>query len=108
MDYDWCVNSFSWHWLSCDSFFHQNFSFYEPTAVLRKQDPDGSYVRKYIPALQEYPNEFVYEPWKAPLSVQKDAGCVIGVDYPAPMVDHDTTSKENLKKIKKAAMEFYT
>ena len=32
--------------------------------------------------------EYVYEPWKAPLEVQKEAGCVIGVDYPAPIVDH--------------------
>ena len=41
-----------------------------------------------MPQLAKMPTEYVYEPWKAPLEVQKEAGCVIGVDYPAPIVDH--------------------
>ena len=41
------------------------------------------------------PVEFIYEPWKAPESVQKEAGCVIGVDYPQPIVNHGEVSKRN-------------
>ena len=41
------------------------------------------------------PVEFIYEPWKAPESVQREAGCVIGVDYPRPIVDHGEVSRRN-------------
>ena len=41
------------------------------------------------------PVEFIYEPWKAPESVQKEAGCVIGVDYPQPIVNHEAVSQRN-------------
>ena len=58
-------------------------------------DPEGVYIRKYLPQLARMPVEFIYEPWKAPESVQKDAGCVIGVDYPAPIVNHEEVSRRN-------------
>jgi cryptochrome len=45
------------------------------------------------------PAKYVYEPWLAPLDVQKKAGCVVGVDYPAPIVDHATASKACIDKI---------
>ena len=58
-------------------------------------DPDGDYIRKYLPQLSRMPSEFIYEPWKAPESVQREAGCVIGVDYPPPMVNHKKVSRRN-------------
>ena len=58
-------------------------------------DPQGVYIRKYLPQLSRMPVEFIYEPWKAPESVQKEAGCVIGVDYPAPIVNHGEVSRRN-------------
>ena len=48
-----------------------------------------------MPELAKYPAKFIYEPWKAPLYVQQDCGCVIGKDYPARVVDHDIMVKEN-------------
>ena len=48
------------------------------------------------------PAKFIYEPWKAPIADQKKAGCIIGVDYPKPIVDHDVVSKENMGKMAKA------
>ena len=42
---------------------------------------------------QEYPPKYIWEPWKAPLSVQEAAGCIIGKDYPAPIVDHAEASR---------------
>ena len=41
------------------------------------------------------PNEFIYEPWKAPEDVQKTAGCIIGKDYPTPIVNHKEATKRN-------------
>ena len=58
-------------------------------------DPNGDYIRKYLPQLARMPVEFIYEPWKAPESVQKEAGCVIGVDYPQPIVNHGEVSTRN-------------
>lgn len=42
---------------------------------------------------QDYPPKYIWEPWKAPLSVQEAAGCIIGKDYPAPIVDHAEASR---------------
>ena len=68
----------------------------------KKTDPLGTYIRKYVPKLAKFPKEYIYEPWKAPLSVQKGCGCIIGQDYPKPIVDHDTIHKENIGKMKAA------
>ena len=58
-------------------------------------DPNGDYIRKYLPQLSRMPAEFIYEPWKAPESVQREAGCVLGVDYPWPIVNHEAVSRRN-------------
>lgn len=55
--------------------------------------------RKYCPELKDFPLEFLYEPWKAPLSVQEEADCVVGRDYPEPCIDHEQTFKENIAKL---------
>eukprot|EP00953_Heterococcus_sp_UTEX-ZZ885_P023859 13091-Heterococcus_DN1.PRE.1 len=75
---------------------------YSPVAFGKKTDPTGAYIRKYMPQLRKYPDKYIYEPWTAPLSVQKAANCVIGTDYPAPIVDHKEVSKENMARMKEA------
>ena len=67
--------------------------------VAKKYDKEGVYVKHYIPALGNMPAKYVYEPWLAPLDVQQKAGCVVGVDYPAPVVDHAVASKACVDKI---------
>ena len=57
------------------------------------------FPRKYLPVLKKFPPQYIYEPWTAPLSVQKAAGCIIGQDYPKPIVKHEVVSKENIKKM---------
>ena len=85
-------------------FFHlfQYFRCYSPVAFGKKTDPNGDYIRKYLPQLKKYPAKFIFEPWKAPLSVQQDCGCVIGKGYPARIVDHDIVVKENMGRMKAA------
>ena len=51
----------------------------------RDYDPQGDYVRHWLPELRQMPLEYVHCPWKAPLDVQQKAGCVVGRDYPAPI-----------------------
>merc|ERR1712098_789579 len=48
---------------------------------------------------KHFPKEFIYEPWKAPIAVQKKAGCIVGVDYPKPIVDHAEAVKANKSKM---------
>ena len=88
LDADPAINAGNWMWLSCSCFFYQYFRCYSPVAFPKKYDPDGSYVKRWLPQLKGYPAKYIYEPWKAPIADQKKAGCVIGVDYPKPIVEH--------------------
>jgi deoxyribodipyrimidine photolyase len=51
---------------------------YSPVVFGKKTDPEGDYIRKYLPQLAKYPAKYIYTPWEAPLSIQKAAGCIIG------------------------------
>jgi cryptochrome len=102
LDGDWALNNANWQWLSCSNFFFQYFRCYSPVAFGKKTDKDGAYIRKWIPALANFPDKYIYEPFKAPLNVQQKSGCVIGVDYPMPIVNHDDAVKENMAKMKQA------
>ncbi|XP_049573966.1 cryptochrome circadian regulator 5 [Syngnathus scovelli] len=102
LDGDWALNAGNWQWLSASTFFHQYFRVYSPVAFGRKTDKDGDYIKKYLPILKKFPTEYIYEPWKAPSSVQKAAGCIVGKDYPLPIVDHKVISKKNLNRMKSA------
>ncbi|XP_059191050.1 cryptochrome-2 [Centropristis striata] len=100
LDADWSVNAGSWMWLSCSAFFQQFFHCYCPVGFGRRTDPSGDYIRRYIPILKDYPNRYIYEPWNAPESVQKAANCVVGVDYPKPMINHAEASRLNIERMK--------
>ncbi|XP_054475246.1 cryptochrome-2-like isoform X2 [Anoplopoma fimbria] len=100
LDADWSVNAGSWMWLSCSAFFQQFFHCYCPVGFGRRTDPSGDYIRRYIPILKDYPNRYIYEPWNAPDSVQKAANCVVGVDYPKPMINHAEGSRLNIERMK--------
>ncbi|XP_057691888.1 cryptochrome-2 [Corythoichthys intestinalis] len=100
LDADWSVNAGSWMWLSCSAFFQQFFHCYCPVGFGRRTDPTGDYIRRYIPILKDYPNRYIYEPWNAPESVQKAANCVVGVDYPKPMINHAESSRLNIERMK--------
>ena len=99
LDGDYALNAANWQWLSCSRFFYQYGRCYSPVAFGKKTDPDGSYIKKYLPALANMPAKYIYEPWNAPLDVQKTAGCIIGKDYPKPIVDHNVASKTNMNKL---------
>jgi len=102
IDRDYAINAGNWMWVSASAFFHQYYRIYSPIAFGKKTDPSGEYIRKYVPILANYPDKYIYQPWEAPLKVQQEAGCIIGEDYPAPIVDHAQASKRNLKRLKSA------
>lgn len=102
LDADWSLNNGNWMWLSCSAFFYQYFRCYSPVAFGKKTDPTGEYIKKYLPMLKAYPKKYIFEPWTTPDAVQKAAGCIIGKDYPEPIVDHKVASKANMAKMKLA------
>lgn len=101
LDADWSLNNGNWMWLSASAFFHQYFRVYSPVAFGKKTDPDGDYIRKYVPVLKDFPAKYIYEPWTAPLSIQQQSHCIVGEDYPKPIVDHATVSKLNMAKMRR-------
>ncbi|CAI5645935.1 unnamed protein product [Oreochromis niloticus] len=78
------------------------FRVYSPVAFGKKTDKNGDYIRKYLPLLKKFPAEYIYEPWKAPRSIQQAAGCIVGKDYPHPIVQHEVISKKNIQRMKLA------
>lgn len=61
---------------------------YNPVKQSRDQDPDGVFIRRWVPELAALDNEYVHEPWSLSAAAQRSAGVAIGQDYPAPIVDH--------------------
>ncbi|MEI6872915.1 MAG: FAD-binding domain-containing protein, partial [Verrucomicrobiota bacterium] len=60
---------------------------YSPTKQAQDQDPQGLFIRRWVPELARVPLPYLAEPWKMDASVQRLSGCILGVDYPAPIVD---------------------
>ena len=66
---------------------------YSPTKQAHDQDPEGLFIRRWVPELARVPLPYMTEPWKMAESVQHMALCTIGVDYPAPIVDDKLAMK---------------
>ncbi len=71
---------------------------YNPARQMDTHDPNGSYVRRYVPELANVPDEYLREPWAMPDELQRAAGCVIGEHYPHPIVDHARARREALDR----------
>ncbi|MBO6573804.1 MAG: deoxyribodipyrimidine photo-lyase [Rhodothermales bacterium] len=67
---------------------------YSPTKQAKDQDPEGLFIREWVPELRKVPTGWIAEPWTMPPLVQQEAGCVIGRDYPAPIVEHGPAYRE--------------
>ena len=71
---------------------------YNPTRQAQRFDPDGSYVRAWVPELHAVPGERLFAPWAMTAAQQRDAGCRIGRDYPEPIVDHHQERRRALQR----------
>jgi deoxyribodipyrimidine photo-lyase len=61
---------------------------YSPIKQVQDQDPEGVFIKRYVPELEAIPPEHIAEPHRMPESLQQQVGCVIGKHYPAPIVEH--------------------
>jgi deoxyribodipyrimidine photo-lyase len=89
IDFDFAANSGGWQWaasVGCDA--QPWFRIFNPVTQSEKFDPEGRFIRSYLPELAEVPDRYIHAPWTLSAAEQQRAGCVIGRDYPAPMVEH--------------------
>jgi deoxyribodipyrimidine photo-lyase len=105
VDGDEASNNGNWQWIASVGVDPQPPArrIYNPSRQQERFDPRGSYVRRYVPELERVPGEYLAEPWTMPPEVQETAGCVIGRDYPAPIVDHAQARREALDRFAAAA-----
>jgi deoxyribodipyrimidine photo-lyase len=89
VDGDLASNNGGWQWAAgVGSDAAPYFRVFNPVLQARKFDPAGDFARAWVPELRRVPEAYIHEPWKMPRDVQRRAGCVIGEDYPHPIVDH--------------------
>jgi deoxyribodipyrimidine photo-lyase len=77
---------------------------YSPVKQAREQDPEGVFIRRYVPELEGVAAKFIHEPHMMSGREQRKAGCVIGKDYPLPIVDHAQayrTARERMSSLRR-------
>jgi deoxyribodipyrimidine photo-lyase len=88
-DADLAANNGGWQWCAgTGTDAAPYFRIFNPVLQGQKFDPQGDYVRRYVPELQDVPLRYIHHPWEMPADLQRQSRCVIGNDYPAPLVDH--------------------
>jgi deoxyribodipyrimidine photo-lyase len=89
VDGDLASNNGGWQWVASTGTDSQPwFRVFNPAVQGRRFDPDGSYVRRWVPELAAVPLGRLHEPWTMTAAEQSAAGCRMGVDYPTAIVDH--------------------
>ena len=100
-DYDLAANNGGWQWAAstgCDG--QPWFRIFNPVTQSERFDPEGKFIRRYVPELTKVPDKFIHAPWTMPEDKQRDSGCVIGRDYPRPIVDHAVARERTLARFK--------
>jgi len=78
-----------WQWSAgCGADAAPYFRVFNPTLQGQKFDPQGEYVRQWVPELAKLSTKWIHEPWKAPAEALTASGIKLGSDYPLPIVDH--------------------
>lgn len=89
VDADIANNAASWQWVAgSGADAAPYFRIFNPSLQGEKFDPDGEYVRRWIPELAAVPNKWIHRPWQMPQRALEKAGVTLGRDYPHAIVDH--------------------
>ncbi len=105
IDSDWALNNGNWLWLAgVAPFSMPYYRIYNPCpdskSSLNVETKDAEFIRHWVPELSEFPSKYIFEPHLAPLQIQKSVGCLIGKDYPNPIIDRKEARKKNLQSFK--------
>jgi deoxyribodipyrimidine photo-lyase len=99
LDYDLAANNGGWQWAAstgCDA--QPWFRIFNPITQSQKFDPQGRFIRRYLPELAQVPDKFIHAPWAMKPVDQLAINCQIGRNYPMPIVDHATARATTLQR----------
>lgn len=102
-DFDLAANNGGWQWAAstgCDA--QPYFRIFNPVMQSQKFDPQGRFIRLYLPELERVPTRHIHAPWLMSAGEQAACGVIIGRDYPRPIVDHAQARKITLELYGKA------
>jgi deoxyribodipyrimidine photo-lyase len=90
LDGEQAQNNGNWQWIASTGVDPAPYTrrLFNPVLQQRRFDPDGEYVRRWVPELRDVPAGRLAEPWRMSAEEQRRSGCVIDEHYPAPVVDH--------------------
>ncbi|MGJ8651973.1 MAG: cryptochrome/photolyase family protein [Opitutaceae bacterium] len=89
VDADLASNTLGWQWSGgCGADAAPYFRVFNPIIQGQKFDPEGDYVKRYVPELAKLPSTYIHTPWEVPADILEYAGIEIGRDYPAPIIEH--------------------
>jgi deoxyribodipyrimidine photo-lyase len=101
LDGDPASNNGGWQWTAgTGTDAAPYFRVFNPVLQGQKFDPQGNYVRRWVPELGQVPIKYLHAPWEMPLELQKQVGFLVGRDYPAPIVDHAMARQRVLQAYK--------
>jgi cryptochrome len=101
LDADYALNAGNFQWVTGSSFLSEiPLRTLCPIKISNKWDSSGEFMRRYCPELKTMPRQYLASPWRAPMEIQRQARCIVGVDYPSPILNANTSRSENLLKIK--------
>ena len=96
-DFDLAANNGGWQWAAssgCDA--QPYFRIFNPVSQSEKFDPDGRFIRRYLPQLAALPDKLIHAPWLAGPIESRAAGVMLGSTYPMPVVDHAAAREKTL------------
>ena len=97
-DADYASNSASWQWVAgTGTDAAPYFRIFNPITQGKKFDPEGEYIKKYVPELKNLPHKYLYTPWECPSEILSEVNLKLGVDYPFPVVDIKLSREKALK-----------
>ncbi|MCW5942648.1 MAG: deoxyribodipyrimidine photo-lyase [Fimbriimonadaceae bacterium] len=103
LDFDLASNNGGWQWAASTGVDAQPyFRVFNPVLQSRKFDPEGTFLRTWCPELAGFDDEAIHWPHKASPLEQEAAGCVLGRDYPHPIVDHATQRSAAIRLLESA------
>ena len=98
VDADPGSNPANWQWVAgCGADAAPYFRVFNPVLQGEKFDPDGGYVRRWVPELAKLPADVIHQPWMADAPTLREAGVVLGETYPNPIVEHKFARDRALK-----------
>ncbi len=97
VDADLANNTFGWQWTAgCGADAAPYFRIFNPVSQAERFDPDGRYVRRWVPELARLPVPWIHQPWEANASILAEAGVRLGRTYPEPIVEHHEARRRAL------------